>query len=135
MTNNEILQKGIDLAKGGNSEQASTLLAQAVKRDPGSEEAWLWLGRCRTASHEKRLCFNKVLSINPENEEAEKELRELDVWAEPSQPSSAPRAPVSDASPASAPTTSTSPAPPKKNWVRRTIYLLAGIMVGIYVGR
>ena len=63
MTNNELLQQGIDLAKGGEIEQASILLAKMVTIDPNSELGWLWLGRCRSAVGEKIDCFNKVLSI------------------------------------------------------------------------
>ena len=137
MGNNELLQQGIELAKKGNLEQASILFAQIVKADPGSEQAWLWLGRCRQAPKEKKLCFNKVLSINPNNEDARRELANLESLEEhplplpnPRQSQPAPRATDYPSTP-----TIDATAPSKKNWARRAIYLLVGIMVGIYLGR
>lgn len=117
-TNDELLQKGIELATIGNIEQASILLAQVVKTDPASEQGWLWLGRCRVSPEEKRYCFRMVTSINPGNKDAQYELSTLDAIAKP----------------AAAPATDKIEPRPRKNWVRRGIYLLAGIMVGIYLG-
>jgi tetratricopeptide (TPR) repeat protein len=148
MTNNELLQQGIDLAKRGSIEQASILFAQVVKVDPKSELGWLWLGRCRIVLREKRDCFNKVLSINPNNEDAQRELTALDsleVYPSSSSPSTklpilVPAAFTEQSASINAPQTNTPAtdtivAPTKKPWVRRTIYVLAGIMVGIYLGR
>ena len=137
MSNNELLQQGIELAKSGNIEQASTLFAKVVTIDPKSELGWLWLGRCRTVFGEKIDCFTKVLSINPHNEQAQRELtalKSLEVNAPPSfleQPG--PNAIGADqpAIPTAAMVT-----PHKRTlWVRRTMYLLIGILVGIYLGR
>src|SRR5688572_10545862 len=139
MSNDDLLQQGIDLAKRGNTEQASILFAKVVKANPESEQAWLWLGRCRTVPKEKRYCFNKVLSINPDHEDARRELADLEFSeSRPSHsiPTTIPLPPTPvDATSLSIQSTETAVAPPKKNWVRRTIYLLVGIMVGIYVGR
>src|SRR5215218_8454643 len=77
MINNELLQQGIDLITRGDHEKASVLLAQVVKENPESEQGWLWLGRCRTSPNEKRHCFNRVLSINPNNKDAQYELTSL----------------------------------------------------------
>lgn len=137
MNNNELIQQGIELAKRGNIEEASIIFMQIVKADPASEEAWLWLGRCRNIPEEKRYCFNKVLSINQGNEEAQFALASLGSLEEhlpPHQPTSAqPQAtPLSDDHPS---TPATIIALPRKNWARRIIYLLIGIMVGIYLGR
>ena len=137
MGNNELLQQGIELAKKGNLEQASILFAQIVKVDPGSEQAWLWLGRCRQAPKEKKLCFNKVLSINPNNEDAQRELANLESLEEhplrlPNPRQSQP-APIATDYPSTLTIDAT--APSKKNWARRAIFLLVGIMVGIYLGR
>ena len=137
MTNNELLQQGIDLAKSGNIAQASILFAKIVTIDPKSELGWLWLGRCQTIFGEKIDCFNKVLSINPHNEEAEGELAALKSLKvnsispfldQPAQNSTA-------AGQQAIPTTDGATPPQKKNWVRRGIYLLVGILVGIYIGR
>ena len=137
MVNNELLLQGIELVKKGNIEQASMLFVQIVKADPGSEQGWLWLGRCRQSPKEKRYCFNKVLFINPNNEDVQRELANLESLEEDPlslpNPGQSPPAPIAT-NDLSTPTIGTT-TPPRKYWVRRTIYLLVGIMVGIYLGR
>lgn len=137
MINNELLQQGIELAQKGNLNHASTLFAQVIKADPNSEQGWLWLGRCRIVPKEKRACFDKVLSINPHNEEAQAELAVLEVLPETFTASSATAEQLEPipTNPSSVATTNTISSPPRRNWVRRGIYLLAGIMIGIYFGR
>jgi len=130
MTNEELLQKGIDLAKQEDFQQASNALAKVVKADPLSEEGWLWLGRCRTNLQEKRQCFNQVVSINPNNDEAKQELLKLEAMSSNPDSSTLPdeRA-ESGFTSAVLPATSRQPLT-WKTFVRRTLYLLAGIVIG-----
>jgi len=148
MTNDELLKQGIDLIHNGHLEQASLILTNVVKQNPLSEEGWLWLGRCLTSPQEKRYCFNQVLSINPNSVDAYRELLKLEASTNPLPASSPPELvlpeQVSDL--ATPPVFSTQmdqsvvlpngekSVPPKKNWVRRMIYLLAGIVIGYYLG-
>jgi len=130
MTNEELLQKGIDLARNGDLQKASNTLAEVVKADPLSEEGWLWLGRCRTISQEKRQCFNKVISINPNNAEANQELLSLEMASSSPNPSVFLHEQTESESPlAILPATGKQPLI-WKTFVRRTLYLLAGIVIG-----
>lgn len=132
--NDELLQRGIDLVTKGDLGQASIILAQVVKADPKSEQGWLWLGRSRVAPNEKRYCFKMALSINPSSKDAQYELSGLDTPVKPVATAASIPAEPPPAIAAVAPVTDKIEHRPKKNWVRRGIYLLAGIMVGIYLG-
>ena len=137
MINNELLQQAIDLAQKGDHERASSLFVQVIKADPKSELAWLWLGRCRTIPREKRSCFNKVLSINPNNEEAQRELAALESLEVQIPPSSSdqPLPPVSiELNQTDTPAANKKVPSTRRAWTRRIIYLLIGIMAGIYLG-
>jgi len=77
MTTEELLNAGIAAAKAGDALRASKLLMQAVQADPNSELGWLWLGLCRTAADQREYCFQRVLTINPQNAEARRQLEIL----------------------------------------------------------
>lgn len=86
MTVEELLKEGIAAAKDGDLEQASNLFAQVVKADPHSEAGWLWLGRCRTVARQREYCFQKVLEINPQNNDAKLQLEILRQFSTAGQP-------------------------------------------------
>lgn len=146
MINDELLQQGIDLAKNGDLHKASRVLAEIVKTNPLSEEGWLWLGYCRTVPKEKKYCLNKVLTINPNNADALRELSKLEssivkqlqpsAQSAPSQTTNLPtHQPLSmQINPSLDSSKVEAPIPVRKNWVRRTLYLLAGIVIGFYLG-
>jgi tetratricopeptide (TPR) repeat protein len=71
----DYLAAGIAAAKNGDLARARVLLSWAVQRDPDSEQGWLWLGRCSCEPSRRAFCFNKVLSLNPDNFEAQREYR------------------------------------------------------------
>ncbi len=149
MTNDNLLQHGIVLAKQGDFQHASIVLAKVVKDDPLSEQGWLWLGRCRTVPREKIYCFGKVVSINPNNAEANQELLKLKAESSSfSSPQIVQEQTFSSTSnisqqPTAAlqtdiPTTSTREkvqASSKKKWGHHVIYLLIGVIIGMYVSQ
>src|ERR1041384_4322608 len=79
----QLLQQGIAAARAGQKAQARKLLQEAVKRDPRSESAWLWLSSVAQDDQERAFCLKQLLSINPNNEHAIKGLRQLGISAQP----------------------------------------------------
>ncbi|MBK9926572.1 MAG: hypothetical protein IPP66_14955 [Anaerolineales bacterium] len=77
MTESETLKLGIDAAKAGNLEKAQSYFAQTVQNNPNSELGWLYLGYCINDNEKKKICYQKVLAINPENERATQALASL----------------------------------------------------------
>lgn|GEM_PF-117481 len=77
MSNEEALQKGIELAQQGDFGQAATYFASVVQTDPSSEEGWFWLGLCCTDLQKREYCFRRVLTLNPQHEEAREQLNIL----------------------------------------------------------
>src|SRR5438874_8777010 len=78
----QILQQGIAAARAGQQTQARQLLQEAVRRDPRSEAAWLWLSSVAKDNQERIFCLKQLLSINPSNENAIKGLKQLGVSVE-----------------------------------------------------
>src|SRR6185369_5078013 len=83
MTTQSLLQMGIAAAKAGDIPRASKLLIQVVQADPSSELGWFWLGLCRTPPAQREFCFQKVLEINPQHEEARRQLDLLHAGTTP----------------------------------------------------
>src|SRR5215813_4715036 len=78
----QVLQQGIAAARAGQNAEARRLLQEAVKRDPKSESAWLWLSSVAKDDKERIFCLKQLLAINPNNENAIKGLRQLGVGVE-----------------------------------------------------
>ena len=72
-----LYQKGIVAAEAGDLPKANRLLAQYLHHNPKSEKGWLALGHYVKDTNRKEYCFEKVLSLNPENEIALSLLKEL----------------------------------------------------------
>jgi hypothetical protein len=65
-----MLQLGIKAAQAKRKTEAYQLLSQVVRRDPRSEQGWLWLAAVAPHPQESLDAFNHVLAINPSNEQA-----------------------------------------------------------------
>jgi tetratricopeptide (TPR) repeat protein len=74
---NDLLQRGIELARAGKREQARTTLLQLVEADETNEMGWLWLSGVMDAAEDIRVCLENVLAINPENQQARKGIEWL----------------------------------------------------------
>jgi hypothetical protein len=77
MITEDFLARGISAANSGDRQTAINYLADFIRQNPLSEEAWLWMGKCRESKQEKEDCFKRVLQINPLHLEARKLLDEL----------------------------------------------------------
>jgi micrococcal nuclease len=73
----QLVQQGVAALRGGEREQAQHLLAQALQANPKNEQAWLWLSGTMTDEAERRFCLERVLTINPQNEMAQKGISVL----------------------------------------------------------
>jgi len=71
------LQQGIAALRGGDNLQARQLLGQAIRQDPGNEQAWLWLSGAMETAQDKLMCLHKVLAINPGHEGAQRGIAAL----------------------------------------------------------
>src|SRR5690349_20255825 len=101
-----MLQLGIKAAQAKRKTEAYQLLSQVVRRDPRSEQGWLWLAAVAPHPQESLDAFNHVLAINPNNEQARVGQR----WA--MSRLSAASAPAATAAPQAAQAPLASPARP-----------------------
>ena len=81
----QYLQQGIAAAKAKRSEEARRLLQNAIRLNPASETAWLWLSSVAKDNHERAFCLKQILQLNPANEMALKGLKALGISPEPEQ--------------------------------------------------
>ncbi len=77
-----LMREAIASVKSGNKEWARECLSRVLRADPRNEEAWLWLSAVLETTAEKRYCLEKVLSLNPNNLQAQDGLRWLDRQAQ-----------------------------------------------------
>jgi hypothetical protein len=61
----------------GDLELAHELYSRAVERDPANSEAWLGKGLVSQQVAEKRICFQRVLALDPGNSIARAELQQV----------------------------------------------------------
>lgn len=66
----DLLAKGKQAATSGQKDMARDFLTRAVKQEPGNEDAWLWLSGVANTLPMMRGCLERVLAINPNNEQA-----------------------------------------------------------------
>ena len=104
MTANK-LQEAITLIKSGDRQTGQQLLTEVLNVDPRNEAAWLWMSALM-AGEKRRLCLEKVLSINPNHVQAREQLAKLMLSASP--PAQAVVTAVAMEPPASRPSSSTS---------------------------
>lgn len=123
-TAESLVAAGAAALRAGERERARRLLAQAVRADPRSPQAWLFLAGAVTDVEQRRACLERVLSLSPGHPAAQRGLASLPGPAPAAslKPDPAPPAPrlqpgpaSSDAAPAPlpAPTFTPSPASPQ----------------------
>lgn len=119
MTVERLLQEGIVAAQAGDLKTANTLLAQVLQTDPESEQGWLWLGMCQTLAERREYCFRRVLSLNPNNTEAQRQMRSL--TASPAQSADKPPRATIPPAPAMTPRPSAQASPPDAGLISATV--------------
>ena len=69
---------GKEAARAGRNAEAHDLFRQAVEIDPYHEQVWLWLASVVETEEDRRVCFENVLELNPDNPVARRQLHLLD---------------------------------------------------------
>ena len=69
-TAEELLAKGKTAAISGQKDLAREYLGRVVQLEPHSEEAWLWLSGVANNLPMMKSCLERVLVINPHNQQA-----------------------------------------------------------------
>ena len=64
------LEQAVALIRAGNIAEARTILIEVLKQNPRDDYAWLCMTLCVPEVEQKRYCFQKVLKINPQNQDA-----------------------------------------------------------------
>ncbi len=70
--------QGNNMLDQDNMQPAYNLFSRAVELDPANAEAWLGKGLVAQQETEKRICFQRVLAIDPDNATAKTELQQLE---------------------------------------------------------
>lgn len=92
MSEEEQLKAGFSAMKSGDRVRASAILAKLVQEYPQSERGWYLLGMCISNEEQRLFCFRRVLTINPNNQEAGRQIALLSkpaavppppAWANP----------------------------------------------------
>ena len=73
-----LLSRGIAAARAGDRSRARQLLSRAVRRNPDSEVAWLWLSAVLDTPQGRAFCLRRVLALNPDNRTAQQGLAALE---------------------------------------------------------
>lgn len=98
-------QQALDLAKEaikqGNKPAGQRFLLQAIRADPNSERAWLWLSAIVDDPAKESDCLKRVLAINPDNEIAKRHLARLARESPVSQPLRSQTEPIPSQAPTS----------------------------------
>jgi tetratricopeptide (TPR) repeat protein len=79
MDHSELLNHGIAAARSGQRDQARQMLAQAIRLNPRNEMAWLWLSAVVDDPKQATECLERVLALNPANQQAADRLETLRV--------------------------------------------------------
>jgi tetratricopeptide (TPR) repeat protein len=77
MSSHDELALGIAAAKAGQREIARQHLQAAIRQDPRSEQAWLWMSGLVDTPAQRRDCLQRVLALNPGNEMARRGMEQL----------------------------------------------------------
>ncbi len=65
-----IMPQAIAAAQAGETARARKLLTDVVVRDETNVEAWLWLSRVVETPEDREICFQNILMLDSENDEA-----------------------------------------------------------------
>jgi hypothetical protein len=139
MTTHTSLGRGIAAAKAGDRATARRLLTQAVRRDPESVTAWLWLSSVLDTPQGRVFCLRRVLALDPDNSAAKRGLSALEI-APPARALVAQPSPITAVRPAEgrlpAPALPPSQSPPAGSLVRQTQFwqVIVGCLAVIALG-
>ena len=76
-TSATLTEQGKRAMDQSNLKYAHELFSRAVESDPANAEAWLGKGLVAQRASEKRICFQRVLALDPGNSVAKVELQQI----------------------------------------------------------
>ncbi|MBN2148677.1 MAG: hypothetical protein JW726_14920 [Anaerolineales bacterium] len=85
------LQEAIARIKSGDKQGGKKLIGEVLRENPNSETAWLWMSGVVETDQQRKDCLERILKINPQNQQA---IRGLEKLHTKSQPSSQPEPPA-----------------------------------------
>ncbi|GIV95822.1 MAG: hypothetical protein KatS3mg057_0479 [Herpetosiphonaceae bacterium] len=106
----ELLNQGIVALRAGKRDEARLFLLAALRANPYSEQAWLWLSAVVDNPAQQRDCLERALAINPASVEARRGLEHLNAQASGHPPAPAPQSEPTP--PVQSSSTLTPPPPP-----------------------
>lgn len=68
------LKQAVTAIKNGDTKTGKRLLTQILASDPNNENAWLWMTQIASTEYDRLFCLQKILEINPDNEQAKQGL-------------------------------------------------------------
>jgi hypothetical protein len=74
-----LAEQGEQALQQGNYQRSYELFSRAIELDPANAAAWLGKGRVAEQETEKRICFQRVLALDPDNAAARAELQKLEA--------------------------------------------------------
>ncbi len=72
-----LLERGIAALRVGERARARALLVAAVRADPRSAQAWIWLAGALDDRSQQRECLERALALDPESAAARRGLEAL----------------------------------------------------------
>ncbi len=77
----QLLQMAITTARAGNREGARMMLRQVLSEDRRNERAMMWMAKIARTEKERRQWLERVLNINPDNDQAKAQIKRMDYQA------------------------------------------------------
>lgn len=74
MSEQQLLQAGVSALKANDRQKALAIFAQLVQQYPQSERGWFLLGMSMDAKDKRLYCLQRVLTLNPNNQEAKNQI-------------------------------------------------------------
>jgi tetratricopeptide (TPR) repeat protein len=77
MTQSDLFQTAVKIAKSGDRRKARNVLLKVVEANPNHELAWLWLSELLEEPENKIISLENALTINPERTQTKTRLKRL----------------------------------------------------------
>lgn len=71
------IQEAVEKIKSGKKDEGRRILVQILRSDPKNEWAWLWLAVAVEDPDKREECLERVLRINPNNQQAAKMMDKI----------------------------------------------------------
>ncbi|MBZ0304364.1 MAG: hypothetical protein K8J31_31800 [Anaerolineae bacterium] len=73
----QLLQMAVNSARAGNKEGARVMLRQVLNEDRRNARAMLWMAKIARTTKERRQWLERVVDIDPDNEQAKVQLKRM----------------------------------------------------------